>query len=296
MIPDISVVAAVYNEEKFIRDAIESILANDDSLIELIIVDDQSSDGTAKIVTEMAAEDQRIRYFLNDVKGKVSAFNYGVSQARGRHVCLFSGDDTMPQGSLALRSTALDKVDESRAGVALCKLVVMSDDPRTDGQVIPRARDRGTTSGSTIMFNRKAVERCFPAPDMQPNEDTWLELCVSYLPDIEIVHCNVIGCNYRMHSGNSISVMEGFDIYSSKVAIRKRVYSIFLEKFGSEITAQAKAEIEGRMEIERARINGSWIGIARANAPAVQKLRALSIISPLTFWVRRKLFRFFSGW
>lgn len=88
----ISVIMPAYNCEKYIADAIKTVLSQTYSNFELIIVNDCSVDGTEMIIRQFS--DQRIRYFRNDKNLGVSATrNKGVKEAYGTIVALLDADD-----------------------------------------------------------------------------------------------------------------------------------------------------------------------------------------------------------
>ncbi|MCB0543765.1 MAG: glycosyltransferase family 2 protein, partial [Saprospiraceae bacterium] len=89
----VSCVVPTYNRAAFLKDAIESTLAQDYPNWELIIVDDQSADNTAEVAKAYAEKDPRIRYFLNPQKGVSSARNYGIEMAKGQYIAFLDDDD-----------------------------------------------------------------------------------------------------------------------------------------------------------------------------------------------------------
>jgi len=81
-VPTISVVMAAYNEEQSIRTAIMSILTQTCADLQLIIVDDGSTDATSCIVKELQSQDQRIRLLVNDGNmGLAASLNGGIKAA-----------------------------------------------------------------------------------------------------------------------------------------------------------------------------------------------------------------------
>jgi glycosyltransferase involved in cell wall biosynthesis len=89
--PEISVIMAVFNAERFLRPAIESILAQTFENYEFIIVDDGSSDSTATIVESFP--DARIKFVRQQHKGLVPTLNHALTLARGEFVARMDGDD-----------------------------------------------------------------------------------------------------------------------------------------------------------------------------------------------------------
>ena len=91
-IPMISVVMSVYNGEKYIREAIESILNQTFSDFELIILDDGCTDHTEEIIKEYT--DKRIRYTKNPGNlGLAGSLNRGLELARGKYIARMDSDD-----------------------------------------------------------------------------------------------------------------------------------------------------------------------------------------------------------
>lgn len=91
----ISVIVPVYQREEFIRDTIESITDQSFEDIEIIIVDDGSTDRTGKICDELAEEDSRIRVIHQTNQGSNSARAAGIRCATGDYVCFIDSDDSI---------------------------------------------------------------------------------------------------------------------------------------------------------------------------------------------------------
>lgn len=89
--PKISVIMITYNHEKYIAEAINSILLQTYSDFELIIVDDGSSDNTLKIIQKY--DDSRILVVEQENSGPSIALNTGINMSRGQFIALMSGDD-----------------------------------------------------------------------------------------------------------------------------------------------------------------------------------------------------------
>jgi glycosyltransferase involved in cell wall biosynthesis len=88
---DVSVLISVYNGEKHIASAIESILNQTFINFELIIIDDGSNDSTKNIINSF--KDSRIKYFYQKNSGISVALNYGLSVSRGKYIAKLDADD-----------------------------------------------------------------------------------------------------------------------------------------------------------------------------------------------------------
>ncbi|MEL7048990.1 MAG: glycosyltransferase family 2 protein [Pseudomonadota bacterium] len=95
--PDVSFLICTYNIAPFIEEAIQSALAQTNVMVELIVVDDASSDGTPDIVERMANDDPRIKLHRRHENGGISVSrNQAISLATGTWMAIFDGDDVMP--------------------------------------------------------------------------------------------------------------------------------------------------------------------------------------------------------
>lgn len=107
-VPRFSVVMAAFNARRTVRAAIESVLAQTISDLELIVVDDGSTDGTADAVARV--DDPRVRYVAQPNRGPAAARNTGIAQARGEYVVFLDSDDLflpsyLERSEAALRAT-----------------------------------------------------------------------------------------------------------------------------------------------------------------------------------------------
>jgi glycosyltransferase involved in cell wall biosynthesis len=92
--PKVSVVLPVWNGEQYLRQTLDSILGQDFPELEVVIVDDGSSDGTAQILS-LYSGDTRIRLFRQTNKGLVAALNKGLELATAEFIARIDADDLM---------------------------------------------------------------------------------------------------------------------------------------------------------------------------------------------------------
>lgn len=97
--PLVSVIMAVRNGERFLRQATESVLAQDYRPIEIILIDGQSGDGTAGI----ARAYPDIHYICQENRGIANAYNTGVTAAQGEFVAFLSHDDLWLPNKLSVQ-------------------------------------------------------------------------------------------------------------------------------------------------------------------------------------------------
>ena len=103
--PKISIVVPVFNVEPYLRDCLDSVLAQTFRDLEIICVDDGSTDGSSAILAEYAKTDDRIRVIRQPNGGLSAARNAGMDAATGIYLYFFDSDDM-------LASNALDRLYE----------------------------------------------------------------------------------------------------------------------------------------------------------------------------------------
>ena len=108
--PKISVIMAVYNEEKYIREAIESILNQTFKDFEFIIVDDGSTDRTLEILKKYAKKDSRIKILRNEKNlGLTKSLNKALKVAKGEYIARIDAGDLCDPKRLEKQANFLDK-------------------------------------------------------------------------------------------------------------------------------------------------------------------------------------------
>ncbi|HXM62359.1 MAG TPA: glycosyltransferase family A protein [Terriglobales bacterium] len=107
MNPKVSVVIPTYNRAAKVPGAIESVLAQTVGDLEVIVVDDGSSDATGKILAEMFGD--RIRYYAQRNQGVSVARNKGIAEARGEWIAFLDSDDRWEKEKLEWQFKALDQ-------------------------------------------------------------------------------------------------------------------------------------------------------------------------------------------
>ena len=99
--PLVSVIVPVYNVERYIRKCIDSILCQSYTNIEIILVNDGSTDGSRGILQQYASEDFRCKLIDKDNGGASSARNIGLDYAKGEYVYFIDSDDYIEPSTVA---------------------------------------------------------------------------------------------------------------------------------------------------------------------------------------------------
>jgi glycosyltransferase involved in cell wall biosynthesis len=125
--PIVSVLMTSYNRERYIGEAIESVLASTYSDFELLIVDDVSTDGTVAIARSFAARDPRIKVFVNEQNlGQFANRNRAAALSKGKYLKYLDSDDLLYPTGLEVLVEMMERFPT--AGYGLCSLA--QDDDR----------------------------------------------------------------------------------------------------------------------------------------------------------------------
>ena len=107
----ISVIVPVYNTEQYLVECIESILKQTYSNIEVILVDDGSTDSSGNICDEFAEKDSRVRVFHKKNEGVAVARNFGIQQSNGQYVVIVDSDDVAVDRMIEVLYTQIKEKD-----------------------------------------------------------------------------------------------------------------------------------------------------------------------------------------
>lgn len=97
--PRLSVIMPVFNSQKHLRQALASVLEQDLESLQIICINDGSTDKSATILKDAAAQDRRIVVIEQPNAGAAAARNRGIEQAEGDYLCFMDADDRYPSAS-----------------------------------------------------------------------------------------------------------------------------------------------------------------------------------------------------
>lgn len=104
----VSIIIPVFNVEKFVDETIHSACSQTHRNIEVIIIDDGSSDSSGKICDKWAKIDRRVRVFHQNNRGVSAARNIGIKNAQGKYIIFIDGDDYVDNDYVAYLLSLVD--------------------------------------------------------------------------------------------------------------------------------------------------------------------------------------------
>jgi len=166
--PLVSIITPAYNAEPFIKRSIDSALSQSYANIELIIIDDGSTDSTAEIIKSY--DDKRIRYLHQSNQGQGAARNYGIRESKGELITFLDADDEYTTDKVKEQAEFLLSNNDYQA-VYCNALHFFTDEPGfffkkdrdyPSGDIFPALLEGSLINPNTIMFRREVLERfCF---------------------------------------------------------------------------------------------------------------------------------------
>jgi glycosyltransferase involved in cell wall biosynthesis len=211
----VSVLIASYNYERFLPEAIESVLAQTYAYYELIICDDGSRDSSPEIIQKYAdANPDRVRVVFKDNGGVADALNYAYKASSGSIICLLDADDLFLEQKL---ESVVDAVSSDRTvGLIVNRMVKVDESGQTTGLIPQFARlDRGLLRDQILRFGghfsfaptsgisltRACADEVFPIPTQFRSEADIYILSQAALRR-KVAAIDEPSSHYRLHDRN----------------------------------------------------------------------------------------------
>lgn len=209
--PQCSILLGVYNQSRYLRDTVQSVLTQSWEDWELIVVDDGSTDGSASLVPE----DPRIRVIQQPNGGQAAALNTAFTRARGAWIFLLDGDDCWLPDKLASCLAWADQHPE--AAWIHHRMAIMDGAGRPSGAVTPTGTlmqgapnpvlaftgEARLSPTSGMGFRRELAQRLFPIPEavFGLRADYYLQVAAS-ASGLTLLALDRILAHYRVHDAN----------------------------------------------------------------------------------------------
>ncbi len=133
----ISVIVPVYNIEKYVSKCIESILRQTYSNLEIILVDDGSTDNSSNILNIFSRKDNRIKVLRKENGGLSDARNYGLDRAKGDYIFFIDGDDYISDECIEFLENAIEVYNADISTTQFIRYYENEEPNASDGRNMP---------------------------------------------------------------------------------------------------------------------------------------------------------------
>ena len=215
--PLVSVLMTAYNREKYIAEAIESVLASTYTNFQLIIVDDCSTDNTVTIAKSYALKDERIQVYVNEKNlGDYPNRNKAATYAKGKYLKYLDSDDTIFPGGLAYCIEQMEKYPTASFGLSMIDnahsipSVFMNSEEVTRKHFFTSSHLSTGPTGTIIM--RELFEKIGGFDTrFRMASDSFFNIKVAILTPVVLLKDRFFF--YRMHEGQEQNNLKGYFIY-----------------------------------------------------------------------------------
>jgi teichuronic acid biosynthesis glycosyltransferase TuaG len=199
----VSVVMPMYNSERFILDSVKSILSQTHRELELLIVNDCSTDGSLKNIGSIS--DERIKIFSNDRQLGISrARNVGIEKSLGRYIAFCDSDDIWHPEKLSLQ---LHHMHKTGSHVSHTNAIIISQNGGNIGKrIFPEMINfnkliiRNYILNSSGIYDAVIIGKIYQKDLRHEDYYMWLEILSRSFQSIGVNECLV---SYRVHDSNS---------------------------------------------------------------------------------------------
>jgi glycosyltransferase involved in cell wall biosynthesis len=257
--PTVSVVIPTHNRPALVQRAIRSVLAQTRLPDEIIVVDDGSTDNTARVVQAF----RQVRYLRQEHKGVSAARNRGIRAAQGDWLALLDSDDEWRPTKLAVQLIALARAPEC----LLChsneiwirrgrRVNPMGKHAKTGGYIFRRCLPLCVISPSAAVLHRSLFEAVGLFDESLPvceDYDLWLRVCARY-PVLYVDEPLIV--KYGGHSDQLSRQYWGMDRFRIQ-ALEKLLQSSILDQADQAAACRMLAE-KIDIYLQGARKRGKW--------------------------------------
>jgi glycosyltransferase involved in cell wall biosynthesis len=222
IIPRVSVVVPLFNHALYIEEAIASVLTQGAIVLEVVVIDDGSTDNSAAAMERLVRWDKRITFTRQTNQGAHAAINAGLANCTGDLLTILNSDDAYTQGRLAVMAGALDRDEAADIAVSGLQFMNGAGAPVANawygeqlafyraGAELGVALLNGNfvMSTSNLLFRRRALEAIGPfAPLRYVHDLDWMLRALAL--DHRIIRLERDLIRYRIHGKNTISEDHG---------------------------------------------------------------------------------------
>lgn len=201
----VSIAVCTYNGEKYLREQLDSLIHQTYQNLEIIVVDDRSSDRTMEILSVYAKEDKRIKIFQNEHNlGFVQNFSKALTLCAGDCIALADQDDIWKLDKIEIFLREIqehtliysDAILIDQDGNSMNQLLIQPKKNLVAGHCNKAFLFNNCVSGNTLMFKKELLKFILPIPEISFH-DTWIAFIASTIGTI--TYTNEAMTFYRRH-------------------------------------------------------------------------------------------------
>lgn len=170
--PLVSVICLCYNHVRFVKEAINSVFNQSYSNVQLIVVDDASTDGSKNLISEMLEGTSVAFISLSSNLGNTRAFNKGLSNARGKYIIDLAADDLMVPNRIQ-KQVAFFEESEKATGVIYSDAIYINED---GNELNTHFSDLKLAPHSGDIYEKLILKYFISPPTMMMKHEVLLEL------------------------------------------------------------------------------------------------------------------------
>ncbi|MEN2284282.1 glycosyltransferase family A protein [Algoriphagus sp. SE2] len=198
--PLVSVIIPCYNQAQYLKETVLSALNSDYSALEIIIVNDGSTDGSKELAEQLANQYQEIKVLNQQNQGVTVARNRGIESSKGVFILCLDGDDLISKNYLEEAANTLTKRPEVK--VVYCKALKFNKKKKKLWKLKPFTRNllaRDNMIFVSALFRKSDWEACGGfSEDMNYGREDW-EFWIKMLKDGgEVIQLPFVGFFYRL--------------------------------------------------------------------------------------------------
>lgn len=207
----VSIIIPVYNTSKYLEQCLDSVINQTLSGIEIICVDDGSTDKSLEILKNYQQKDNRIKILTQNHKKQARARNYGISIAKGEYIGFVDSDDWC---ELDMFEKLYERAKETNSDIAMCAIATYNDN------------NSGSFSKSNTYANLDIFPEEFFNKVFSPSEtiDFLLDIC-AYSPNKivkrDLIISNNINFSEKLRLGEDISFFYNIWLTAKKISLIK---------------------------------------------------------------------------
>jgi hypothetical protein len=205
--PVVSVAMSVFNGERFLREAVESILNQTFRDFEFIIINDGSTDGTAAMLDSYAGSDSRVRVYHQENKGLIESLNRGCGLAQGKYIARMDADDIAVKDRLQWQIEFMERHTEIGVVGGAVEIIdsagrafYSSRHPVTDEQIKSTVLQHCPFTHAAVMIRKEALLSVGGYRGLfvdAEDYDLWLRIAERW----GLANLEAVVVKYRIHPG-----------------------------------------------------------------------------------------------